>query len=77
MTNSGFFLTFSPEIFNQSSDTFSFEVNNLINYLREPTREMSSNNVSIPGLRKTNNKETKIIDLPQQILDELMDLNNG
>ena len=31
MTNSGFFLTFSPEIFNQSSDTFSFEVNNLIN----------------------------------------------
>jgi hypothetical protein len=38
---------------------------------------MSSNNVSIPGLRKTNNKETKIIDLPQKILDELMDLNNG
>ena len=76
MTNSGFFLTFSPELFNKSSDTFNFEVNNLINYLREPILEMSSNNVSIPGLRKTNNKEIKIIDLPQKILDELMKLNN-
>jgi LDH2 family malate/lactate/ureidoglycolate dehydrogenase len=77
MTNSGFFLTFLPEIFNQSSDTFSSEVNNLINYLREPISEMPSNNVSIPGLRKMNNKQTKSIDLPQKILDELKELKNG
>lgn len=76
MTNSGFFVTFLPEIFNQSGDAFNFEINNLINYLRDTGLKTSSDNVSIPGLRKKNNKKSKTIDLPQKILDELIELKD-
>ena len=77
MTNSGFFITFLPEIFNQSGDEFKVEVNNLINYLRESNLETSSNNVSIPGLWKKKKKTTTTIDLPQRILDELIELKDA
>ena len=77
MTNSSFFISFFPEIFNQSSDAFNFEVNNLINYLREDSLKTSSNNVSIPGLRKKNNKPPKNIDIPKKLLDELIELKSA
>ena len=77
MTNSGFFITFLPELFNQSSSVFNFEVNKLTNYLRKPAlKKIFSNNVKIPGLRKKNNKKMTTIDIPQKIFDELIKLNN-
>ena len=77
MANSGFFITFSPEIFNQSSEAFNLKVSSLINYLRESTTELPDSNVSIPGLRQKRNKKIKTINVPKKILDELMKLNNG
>jgi LDH2 family malate/lactate/ureidoglycolate dehydrogenase len=77
MTNSGFFITFSPEIFNQNGNMFNFKVNNLINYLIKSTSDSTENNVSIPGLRQKKSNKTKNINVSQRILDELIKLKNN
>lgn len=76
MSNSGFFIAFLPEIFNQNSDAFNVKVSNFINYLRESNPELPNSNVSIPGLRQKRNKQIKTINVPKIILDELMELKN-
>lgn len=74
MNNSGFFITFSPEIFNQSRDIFNFEVGNLINYLTEINSENIVNNVTIPGLRKKHKTKRVNINLPKKTWNELINL---
>ena len=74
MNNSGFFITFLPEIFNQSQDMFNFEVGNLINYLTEINSENIVNNVTIPGLRKKHKTKRVNINLPQKTWNELINL---
>ena len=74
MNNSGFFITFSPEIFNQSQDIFNFEVGNLINYLTETNSENVNNNVTIPGLRKRHETKTANINLSRKTWNELINL---
>ena len=76
MANSGFFITFLPEIFNQSNQAFNLKVSEFINYLRRQPSGVLDNNISIPGLRKIKNKKIQEIDLPQKTLNELVKLKN-
>lgn len=74
MSNSGFFITFLPEIFNQGRDMFNFEVDNLIDYLTKTNSENIVNNVTIPGLRKKYKTKRVNIKLPRKTWDELIKL---
>lgn len=74
MNNSGFFITFSPKIFNQSEDIFNSEVGKLINYLTEKNLGNFTNNVIIPGLRKKHKIKTARINLSRKTWNELIKL---
>lgn len=73
--NNGFFITFTPELFGMDIAAFKIKVSNLTDYIK--SSDDPNHQVKIPGMEQKSNPVEYILDIPDKLYNELLELKNG